>query len=228
MSTIQVVNQSASVSDADYKYILEAVNSILPRFCEAWGLAVASVSTAPSSASGAMTVYICEDVCEIKDPVDSCVFVQPILRTGGVVLYRDDHTQSVAAAVSHEVMELLVDRWANRWCQNNSFRFIALDVCDPVQDCIVRVATANGTAVGVCNFILPAWSNGSPDGPYDHAGALTSPFSITAGGCTWMTGSDSSRQLVSGARVKLSLYGTRIEHPRCRAYRRANGPQKRR
>ena len=57
----------------------------------------------------------------------------------------------------------------------------AREVCDPVQANTYRIV-AKGLRVPVSNFVLPAFFNPWADGPYDHLGVLTEPFSIAKGG----------------------------------------------
>jgi hypothetical protein len=88
---------------------------------------------------------------------------------------------AISATASHEVLEMLGDPAANEYCFDGDRRLWSREVCDPVQSDSYRIV-GGGMRVVVSNFVLPAYFNPWADGPYDHLGVLTEPFSIAKGG----------------------------------------------
>ena len=82
---------------------------------------------------------------------------------GGTILYKNDKTDTVAAALFHEIVEAIGDQYCNSWWQINDTYMIAAELCDPVQSKLICVKVpdpnnpANKITVGLSDFILPAW-----------------------------------------------------------------------
>lgn len=113
------------------------------------------------------------------------ILCKTILDNGGVLLFKDASTDTVAAALSHELIEALVDPLCtfSAQDQNNGGRFVALEACDPVQNGIVQV-NVDGQVVGLSNFVHPLYfANDAPAGSdFDFMGQLSAPFTIASGG----------------------------------------------
>jgi len=100
---------------------------------------------------------------------------------------------SVSSVLSHEILEMVGDPYANFWCdgpvtpQGNHY---ALELCDPVQQdsYAINISTdaTKPSWVSVSNFILPTWfdpAGKNPDDfPFDYLHKLTAPFSMSKGG----------------------------------------------
>ncbi len=106
------------------------------------------------------------------------VFVAPVLDHGGTPL---QGALTVAAVLSHEVIEAFVDPAINAWCENSDGLLYALEAGDPVESDSYDI-TVGKNAVSVSNFALPAWFDPQAPGPYDHLGKLSKPFTMTSGG----------------------------------------------
>ena len=125
-----------------------------------------------------------------NDVVDAFIFAQPVLSNGGAPLVFDPANPgqyTVSATLSHEVCEMIGDRFANGFslgpqiAQGNLY---AQELCDPVENDSygIMVGTTN---VAVSNFIFPAWLN--PEAtkanmPFDYLKKLTAPYTMDAGG----------------------------------------------
>lgn len=115
-------------------------------------------------------------------------FVQTILEDGGSLL---DGALSLAAAISHEVVEMIGNPVCGAWNDDFNGREWAQENSDPVQadayPLSVSTTGPDGQAtevdVWVSNYIFPAWWNPfATDGPFDHMRLCTRPFEIRPGG----------------------------------------------
>jgi len=119
------------------------------------------------------------------------VEVKPILDNGGVILYKDENTITVASCIFSEICNLLIDPYINNWWMDlrsiDNPTLYASDVCDPVCNNIVKiivgVGVKNSVAVGLCDFVLPAWKNSNSEkNPVNYLETLTVPFSFAQNG----------------------------------------------
>lgn|SRR5574337_125416 len=132
---------------------------------------------------------------EDNDKIDAFIFAGPVLQNGGVVLHDPHNPQntSVASVLSHEVCEMIGDRFAGFWSDGpavvasdgKTYTEYALELCDPVEGDSYDIIV-NGQTVAVSNFIFPSWFNAQatvPENmPFDYLKKLTKPFSMTSGG----------------------------------------------
>lgn len=118
------------------------------------------------------------------------VFVDIILDNGGTLLGDMAHPDipCVSATLSHEILELVADPWADYWAQGPMTvkgSLIALEVGDPVQDGTYFIDGAATSPVGVSNFVTPQWFDADlvgKAGDFDKMGVLSAPFTKTSGG----------------------------------------------
>jgi hypothetical protein len=112
---------------------------------------------------------------------------KPILENGGVVLYKDEFTPTVASFVFGEICNFLIDPNLNGWWIDlrsdiNNPSFYANDVYSQVQNNIVKIIVGspnskNGVVVGLCDFILPSWKDAnSKNVRLNYMETLTTPF----------------------------------------------------
>lgn len=118
----------------------------------------------------------------------ACIFVDPILAAGGVIINDPIKPQnsSISAALSHEIIESFLDTNTNKWVDGpiiNSGSSYALDIAGPVQENTYTKTIAN-KLVSVSNFILPSWFDKfNPENtPVDYMNILQSPFTMSPGG----------------------------------------------
>ena len=131
------------------------------------------------------------------------VYVDTVLNNGGFVLapnvgdsefVRNSPVTTVSSAVSHEIMEALVDQnLVTYWYSpinvtdfNGSYLFpgnifVSGEVADPVESNLV-LYPINNQKVAMSDYILPAWSNANANGPYNFINTLNSPFQVDNGG----------------------------------------------
>ncbi|HZT79618.1 MAG TPA: hypothetical protein VFA26_05335 [Gemmataceae bacterium] len=84
--------------------------------------------------------------------------------------------EPVSVVAGHELAELLVDPATNLAALSPRERWVALEVCDPVQ---AHTFTVGGLAVP--DFVLPAWFGG-PGSRFDHLGHCTAAWQLLPGG----------------------------------------------
>src|SRR5579885_86143 len=183
---IAVINQSTLVTNDQVATMCEAIQVQLDlHFLPAWNMKTATirfyadaskvpgyawiVSMLDNSTQAGALGYHAED----NDKVDAFIFAGPVLQNSGVVLYDSTNPQnvSVASVLSHEVLEMMGDRFANQWADGPTvadssgvqYTEYAYEMCDPVEgDSYAVVINHNGAnvTVSLSNFIFPSWFNG--------------------------------------------------------------------
>lgn len=195
-NVIAIVNKSSFMNDVDGETISIAINTILPIFCNDWTIPPVNVTYVKR---GETTVIPLQ--CVVLDSSDvegalgyhgettdipyARVFVKTILEYGGKILHTiNSNLPTVAATISHEVLEMIVDLRANVWWGSaDGNTLYAAEVCDPVQGNVVSVQPKDLPMVGLSDWILPAWADPQARvGPYNHTNTLTSPMTMDKGG----------------------------------------------
>lgn len=194
--------------------IAEAIQIQVERdFAPAWGRAPVPVFVAQDGASvplGAGLVYLVDRISHVKGAVgfhnaDSRGFfagfvaAESIARLGGSMTRGSD---SISAAVSHEVLEMLANPAVNLWSDDGTGNSFAFEVCDPVSGDAydVEVEPSSGSSaqsVSVSNFVLPGWffpalASGHP---VDHMQLLSRPFTHRETGYVVVSDSVGEREL---------------------------------
>lgn len=186
---IYVSNKSKNINQSDFNCILTACNALLPIFCKHWNIICPIVIQSTVNTSNVppniMLNLIDSNLTEI--PSKNEISVKPILDNGGVVLYKNDNTITVASVVFNELCNLLIDLNLNGWWIDlrsdiNNPVFYANEVCDQVQLNIVKITVGNsnaknGVIVGLCDFILPAWKDpNAKNVQFNYMATLKTPF----------------------------------------------------
>jgi roadblock/LC7 domain-containing protein len=195
---IALISQSTLVSNTDAKTIADACQAQLTNdFLPAWNMKEAFCAFYPDKSvipSNYWVVNLLDNPTQAgalgyhsvdNDEIDAFVFAQPTLSNGGVVLYDMTNPQnvSVASVVSHEILEMAGDMYANTYCDfgNKSF---ALEACDAVQG-NSYIVSVDGKNVSVSDFVYMSYFDPQAtisDRPFNHLNTLTAPFSIAPGG----------------------------------------------
>jgi len=185
MTRIVVRNTSSLVSVRDADIMVLALQKLCVKFCELWSRTTRVVKTSLYTTPG-------DEVYTLSDTDSSdlrCVNVKKILEMGGVVLWKDTSTLTVASVLSRLIFSDILDRQVNMWVEgnaseNNGSELVAMEACYAVCDTLVKVDIGD-ISVGLTNFVLPAWFDRNTDGvrvKVDYLGLLTSPFSASGGG----------------------------------------------
>jgi hypothetical protein len=158
---------------------------------------------------------------EQNDAVEARLVVPEImLNVGDAIL--SGATTTLSTVLSHEILETLLDRYANLWVQRADGSLTALEACDAVQDGSYPVHLESlGLDVMVSNFITRAWTDSEAPivsegaGGYDFLGLLSAPLSRTPGGyLIVMSGGDVTEEY--GEKIEK----WRMERARLRAAKR--------
>jgi hypothetical protein len=232
---VVVQNHSTRFSDADAQLAVRAVaHQVRYDVAPVWGAKTASVVFLPKDAavpagSYAIGIYDNADQAdalgyhseEADGTVYGKVFVSPVLDNGGTALTGE---LSVAAVLSHEVLETFVDPHVQLWASDGGDGLYAYEVCDAVEDGAYAV-TVGGKKVSVSNFVLPSYFDAqTPAGEkVDFLGQLTRPFEISKGGYAVKItlGRDTKVNQVFGERFPEWKKASK-KHPLARLARRAH------
>lgn len=187
---IYCFNKSTVLKNSDMFLMINALNKMLPLFCNTWSLKQYICVAAPYNIKPGSSMY-----CAFLDNSDSpgalayhtefanvpygYVFVKTILEYGGTILAG---VNTVAQAFAHEIFEMLVNQNINVWWQRPDGVLVPAEVCDPVQSNIVSIKVGN-IVVNLSDYIFPAWNDPqSTRGPYNFLKTLTRPFQMEKGG----------------------------------------------
>jgi hypothetical protein len=188
---VVVTNKSTRVDDADAKKMTEAVaKQVKQDFSPAWAIPANSVTFQPSDAASPAGGAVLTIVDNPDQPgvlgwhtegedatIFGYVFASPVLDNGGEVL--SGATYTVAATLSHEVLETIADPHVNLWATGPEGYVVSQEVCDPVEN-----GSYDIDGVSVSNFVTPAWfdAQASAGTKLDHLGQVSKPFEIASGG----------------------------------------------
>lgn len=188
---IYVANGSTRVTDQDVQQMTDAVaTQVREHFAPAWQIPVNPVTflekSAPRPSAGAvLTVVDNPDQAGVlgwhtegkNGVIYGYVFAAPVLDNGGQVLAGATYT--VAATLSHEVLETIADPHVNLWATGPSGTLISQEVCDPVEN-----GSYDIDGVSVSNFVTPDWfdSQCAAGIALDYLSKVSQPFQMDRGG----------------------------------------------
>ena len=180
--TISIVNRSRTISDAEIKRKLPALQKQISRHFEpvwGWGANLRfnskrfdmKVVIKDRSRGGDLGYHI-----EGHKPV-ATIFAQDDI----------DAAQEYTSTLSHELLEMIADPYVNLYAtgpfqlhRRRRIGFYAFEVCDPVQENYYKI-----DGVRVQDFVFPEWfeqdrKRGSMK--MDHMGTVDAPFMLAEGG----------------------------------------------
>jgi hypothetical protein len=201
---IAVINESTLVSNSDIETMTKAIQIQLDlHVLPAWNMKAATITfyadktKVPgyawivsmldnSTQAGALGYHSLDN-----DKVDAFIFAAPVLQNGGTVMVFDSTNPSqytVSATLSHEVCEMVGDRYAGGFSQGPQIaqgNLYCQELCDPVENDSYGI-TIGTTTVSVSNFLFPSWFNPEAtvalNAPFDYLNKLKAPFTMDAGG----------------------------------------------
>ena len=201
---IAVINESTLITNAQVQTMCQAIQiqlnlHVLP----AWNMKAATITfyadktKVPgyawvvsmldnSTQAGALGYHSLDN-----DKVDAFIFAAPVLQNGGTALVFNSANPSqytVSATLSHEVCEMVGDRYAGGFSQGPQIaqgNLYCQELCDPVENDSYGI-TVGTTVVSVSNFLFPSWFNPEAtvalNAPFDYLNKLKAPFTMDAGG----------------------------------------------
>jgi hypothetical protein len=239
---IAVINQSTLVTNAQVGTMCQAIQiqlnlHVLP----AWNMKAATITfyaDATSVPGYAWLVSMLDDSTQAgalgyhsldNDKVDAFIFAQPVLSNGGVVMVFDPKNPSqytVSATLSHEVCEMVGDRYAGGFSQGPQIsegNLYCQELCDPVENDSYGI-TVGTTVVSVSNFVFPSFFNPEAtmtlNAPFDYLNKLTKPFTMTAGGYMILATLGNEGQVTARHVFGSEMPGWRKDYVKSEFYRR--------
>lgn len=219
MDQIAVINHSTKVTTLQAALMVQACNNQIARhIAPAWkrvAIPVVFYMNEQTIPPTAQKVVIFDDAdmagalgyhTEENSRVYARVFVNPVLESGGVVLYDPNHPQnvSVASVLSHEIAEMFIDPFVNDWSEGPHIAEggeYAKEVGDPVQGDSytivvyippyaspttpnVAAAAMASQPVSVSNFVFPEWFDYQAplNSRFDQCNKVRRPFTLSHGG----------------------------------------------
>lgn len=187
VNRLVLVNKSSyRTKDVPLTEIAEAINRQLVDFAAAWGEITWTITRDldrqgfrivlfdTTDQAGALAYH---DVTPSGRPYAS-VFCETILENGGTWTKGAD---SVSAATSHEVVELLADPACNQYADDYEGYLYAFETADCTEGDSYNIA-----GVAVSNFVYPdyfnPWAKKRRGHKLDHMGLINKPFEVRAGG----------------------------------------------
>lgn len=202
---IAVINQSTLVTNDQVNIMCQAIQIQFNLHCApAWNQLPPTVKfyTNLNQIPGyAWITYIIDNDAQVanalgfhqesSDKITAFIMCEPILSNGGVAFVYDPNNSSqytVSATLSHELMEMYLDRFGGTFCTGptnaSGSNLFCQELADPVEDNSYAI-NVDGYQVSVSNFIFPSWTNPQATNanmPFDYLKKLTAPFTMTAGG----------------------------------------------
>jgi len=185
MDPIIILNNSKAMSHFyDWKPVIMALEKQVKQVADTWYIeapVIEAYVTKLDSTLKNIRIIELTDAADVKDAdgyhsessngvAFAKVFVGPILANGG----------GVPATVSHEIIEMMINPYANRWVHNDGDGFdYAEEIADPVQEQTYEI-----DGVAVSNFVTPDWfdERAASWRKFDYLKNLSEPFRISEGG----------------------------------------------
>lgn len=191
--TIHVVNKSKSLSDEDFRDIVEACKIQLDaHVAPMWGRTSWQITSGTCEDSPGYPIVIMDDADQAGSlgyhtqtpdgKIWGRVFVDSILKCSGSMM--SNGWLSVSSILSHEIIETFIDPDINMWANMSQNVLVAYEVCDPVEMDTYEIVASSGKPVCVSNFVLPTWFNptSDPNDKFDYMSRVTAPLKMTRGG----------------------------------------------
>lgn len=190
MKNYPVINLSTVVTTDQFTKMIKAINTYLSALCNDWTLQPIQLlaSTYNSRKVLPNTIFILDTTDEagalgyhFDNGGDSIgrVFAKTIIQYGGVVLYKDNTTMTVAQCLCHELLEMIGNPNINKWFLDNNGIFWAGELCDAVQNNLYVVTLVGNVKVGLSDYVLPNYfSPNTLRGPFNKMNTLRSPLTV--------------------------------------------------
>jgi hypothetical protein len=192
---ISVINQSKGVLDDELDIICKTIQIQLTRdVSPAWEILSPTI-TFNSKDPHAYTIYVIDNdsqelqalgfhLEESNDTIDGYVMCEPILDNGGTVMLFDSSNPgkyTISGTLSHEVIELVFDRFTNIYYDNSNGISWCGELCDPVEQIGYGIEVGN-INVSVSDFLLPNFWDPHSTSKWNFLNSLHGPFTILDGG----------------------------------------------
>ena len=186
-----IYNVSTAINNTNLQNMVKAINNFLITLCTDWNLnpiqlIIGTYNTHVPIPNNTILLmdYTDEDGAlgyhyEQNGNAIGKVFAKTILNYGGVILYRDNSTFTVAQCLCHELLEMIGNPQINRWAMDNSGLLWAMELCDAVESNLIVYTLPGNIKVGLSDYILPKWfSPDSTSGPYNKLNTIIIKYAI--------------------------------------------------
>jgi hypothetical protein len=175
---VTIVNQSSKSNDElNLQNIITAINVHAQKLKKYWD--VDFIVTLANSPDVSYNVYLLDhsDVGGALGYHDIADDGTPYAKV--FVLDAINDNVPISVVLSHEIYEMIVNPYVNRFSCNvlRSFlvRFYFVEICDPVESVSINVNN-----IPLSDFVYPSFYGGNS--PYDDAGVITKPYQPVQGG----------------------------------------------
>lgn len=192
MKTYLIINQSSVVSSDQLSKMITAINILLTTLCSDWSLEAMQLVKVSAVTKVSNTIYILDNTdspgalgyhYEVNGNAVAKVFAKTIINYGGVVLYKDKVTMTVAQCLCHELLEMIGNSTINKWYLDNNGTFWAGELSDAVQNNLIVINLPNSVKVGLSDYVLPSYfSPNTIVGPFNKLNTLKAPFTVDKSG----------------------------------------------
>ena len=195
MTNYTLYNLSTVVNNTNLQNMTKAINNYLITVCADWNLNPIQLVISTYNSRNPLlnnSIFIYDDTdqesalgyhYETSGKAIGRVFARTILNYGGVMLYSNTYTFTVAQCLAHELLEMIGNPETNKWALDNYGNMWAYELCDPVESNLIVYTLPGNIKVGLSDYVLPLWF--SPDsiyGPFNKKNTLSYPFQIDSGG----------------------------------------------
>jgi hypothetical protein len=163
---MDIVDETKNFPEELGDKIAEALNKILPEFCQDWNVPIPKISYIRKYwiSSAPIKIYLYDTKLKSK--------AEHMAKDG--IPYGKIYLNSLREIhfISHEIFEILVNPVFKESFELNGTKY-KKEVCDPV----TKTFLVNN--IPISDWILPSWFGGSA--PYNHLNTLSEPFSLDGG-----------------------------------------------
>jgi hypothetical protein len=190
MKNYPVINLSTVVTTDQFTKMIKAINTYLSALCNDWTLQPIQLVASTYNSRNILpnTIFI----LDTTDSADALgyhfdnsgsaigkVFAKTIIQYGGVVLYKDNTTMTVAQCLCHELLEMIGNPNINKWFLDNNGIFWAGELCDAVQNNLYVITLPGNVKVGLSDYVLPSYfSPNTVRVPFNKMNTLRSALTV--------------------------------------------------
>jgi hypothetical protein len=211
---IDVIDQSTTGGRYDWDHICHSIQTqVRLHVAQAWGTGnSSSVIMQNTPQRGHWPVFLLDTADAVPGALGWHQTDDDYRPVGYIGVKTDEkYGMQPSVTLSHEIVEIVGDPWADASIQMTSSEFWARELGDPVE------ADRDGydiDGVLVSDFIFPAWFNGRA-GPYDYAKRVSAPRTLRPGGyqARWSQATGWLTQQAPAAPGEMSRYKTMARTP---------------
>jgi hypothetical protein len=218
-----LINQSKADAKA-FPLLAEGMKKFLDPFCADWGLAACEVLSMPTAAAAPPDCVSCVIVDHAgaddgtgwhnRDENGNSIIKGFLDAIPNGELFRgpDGDGSSLLGLLQHEAAETTIDRFVNFFvdldvtdpASGKTYRSVALEVCDPVQELAESITLSDGTTADLSDYLTPWWFDPAGDGrKLNRMNTLRAAGAIAPGGYAIVRESFSERSHVYAKTLRL-------------------------